>query len=158
MTPTVNCFLKCEPFTWSIRNAGTTWQCLCTLSLRMSITRQLDSNFMGFAVQFTYSFLTFSTVDGTAKLRLPMPFSGPWFRLSKPGVLNGSPNNSRASLLPDAVSESKFRAIPHRPHSLYPFIRQDTSELILCLGSCETCCTNCGSADSGVCTDFITHV
>lgn len=52
------------------------------------------------------------------------------------------PTTPETAFLPDAVSESKFRAIPHRPHSLYPFIRQDTSELILCLGSCETCCTN----------------
>lgn len=154
----VNCFLKWEPFTWSIRNTGTTRQCLCTLSLRMSITRQLDSNFMGFAVQFTYSFLTFSTVNGTAKLRLPMPFSGPDSGYLNPESWMVLPTTPETAFLPDAVSESKFRAILHLPHSLYPFIRQDTSELILCLGSCETCCTNCGNADSGVCTDFITHV
>lgn len=112
------------------------------------------------ALQFSLHILSLPSLQSMAQLSSDFPCLS---QDPDSGYLNPEswmvlPTTPEPAFLPDAVSESKFRAIPHRPHSLYPFIRQDTSELILCLGSCETCCTNCGSADSGVCTDFITHV
>lgn len=109
MTPAVNCFLKCEPFTRSICNTGTTWQCLCTLSLRMSVTRQLDSNFMGF--EFSLHILSLPSLQSMAQLSPDFPSlsqdpdSG-YLNLESWIVL---PTTPETAFLPDAVSESKIQ-------------------------------------------------
>lgn len=112
---------------------------------------------MGISVQLTHPLLTFFTVKGPPKLRLPLLSTEHWFKLFKPGSLNclTTPEMALSSWWSVWVSVCD---IIHLPHFHYAFIHQYPRELVLCLGSCDTCFSDYESADIWCITSVITHV